>query len=194
MSTVLCHPRHGAVAVVLGFLVSAMPVTDVAACSCIGGSVVEQVKGASLAFVGTVVDHRESETVSETDGQLVEYAFRVERASAATPEITLVRVGSSESSCGVSFSQAEQWLVVLPPRGDMGDRAADTHLCAGNTPTDVLQPHEIGAVDALLTVAPTPAPASTEQRRPPVTAIAAAAGVLLLLVLTIHLRTRRSAT
>jgi hypothetical protein len=169
----------------VGLLVSAMPVADVAACSCAGGPVVEQVKAASIAFVGTVVDHRESETVTEIEGQLVEYAFRVERASAATPEITLVRVSGSEASCGVSFGQDEQWLVVLPPRSDMGDTSADTHLCAGNTPTHQLQPHEIGALDALLTVAPAPAPAASEPDGPPVIALAAITAGLLLLVLII---------
>lgn len=188
------RPRQLMVALTFGLSVSAMSVAHVVACSCAGGSVPEQVKAASIAFVGTVVDHRESDTVSGIDGNLVEYAFRVERATAPTSEITLVSVSGSEASCGVTFGQGEQWLVVVPPRADMGDMAADTHLCAGNTRTHQLQPHEIGAVEPLLTVAPTPAPVSGDPIGPPAIAVAAAgAGVLLLLLVAIRLGARRSA-
>ncbi len=174
--------RRLVLAVALGVALSATPVADAVACSCSGGRVAGQVESASLAFIGTVVDHRESETVSEIEGRLVEYAFRVERATAETPEITLVSVSGSEASCGVTFGQAEQWLVVVPPRADLGNRMSDTHLCAGNTPTELLQPHEIGALDALLTVAPSPAPPDGNLVNLPVLVYASAALLVLLLL------------
>jgi hypothetical protein len=174
--------RRLVLAVAFGIALTAAPVADVVACTCAGGRVAAQVESASLAFIGTVVDHRESEIVSEIEGRLVEYAFRVERATAETPEITLVSVSGSETSCGVTFSQAEQWLVVLPPRADLGDTISDTHLCAGNTPTELLQPHEIGALDALLTVAPSPAPPDGNLVNLPVLVYASAAFLVLLLL------------
>ncbi len=170
-------------ALIFAVLANALPTAEVVACSCLGGAIAQQVPAASVAFVGTVVDRREGARFNEVEGRLLEYEFHVERATAPMPETAFVHVSRSEASCGVTFSPGERWLVVVPRREDLGDTAADTHLCAGNTPMEQLQPHEVGAVDALLTVAPTPAPANGEAQSPPGIALIGAAAVTLLLLL-----------
>ena len=157
--------------------ITSVPMARVTACTCAMGDLGAAMRDARLAFVGTVLDRRDTGALNELDGRLTDYAFRVERASAETPEITLVRAGGSEASCGVTFALGEEWLVVLPPRGDLGDRGVDTHLCAGNTRMVDIQPHHLADLNAVLTVAPTPT--QSDSGGAPVGVLLAGGAVLL---------------
>lgn len=143
----------------------ALPVTTARACSCGMADLPTVIDQAEVAFIGTAIDHRDT-GASGFSGPLVETAFRVDRASAPTPDITLVRAGTSGASCGMSFGLGEEWLVVLPARADLGDMEGDTHLCAGNTHVADIPPGDRRALEKLLTVTPTAAPAAPAAAEP----------------------------
>lgn len=148
-------------ALALAFM--SVPVVRVAACSCAMGETDEQIRAARLAFVGTVVDQRETGARNGIGDAMVEYAFHVERSSAPTSAITVIEAGSGGASCGVSFGNGEEWLIIVPEPSDMGD----THLCAGNLPMADIDAGQRAQIESMLTVLPTEEPQSEAPGQPP---------------------------
>lgn len=111
---------------------SSVPISVVLACSCMmPGTPAETVAGSDLAFVGTVVDIAPGPADPGGFGQMVSYAFRVERASADVDgDVVEVRAlgGDGGASCGFEFGAGERWFVAAQ-RTEAG---LETGLCSGN--------------------------------------------------------------
>lgn len=171
--------RVGRILVPLAFALglTALPVVQVAGCSCAIGEPAASIRDGQLAFIGTVVDRRDL-GIQAFAGSLVEYAFAVERASAPTTAITHVSAGESDASCGITFAVGETWLIVVPPPSDM---EADTHLCAGNLRLVDMGADQRADLEALLPVIPT---TEDEVGLPEVPASLLVIGAALLLLST----------
>ena len=152
---------HFLIVAAFALVLSSLPVARVAACSCAMGQTDAQIRTARLAFVGTVVDQRETGGANPVGNAMVEYAFEVDRASGPTNALTVVSAGQGEASCGMTFATGEEWLIIVPPATDMGD----THLCAGNLRLADIGADERADIEALLPVIP--APAGEAAWRPP---------------------------
>jgi Tissue inhibitor of metalloproteinase len=124
-----------ALALVAGL--SAVPIAQVAACSCMALGPEEAAQMADVAFAGTVV----SEEVGAADPAApmaapVRYTFAVDGVAKGdvAAEVSIVAGGDS-AMCGMTFAKDERWLVF----GTVQDGRLTTGLCAGNLP---LQPDE----------------------------------------------------
>lgn len=144
-----------ATSVAFALALISVPIVQVAACSCAMGETDAQIREARLAFIGTVVDQRQTGARNPIGDTMVEYAFEVERASGPANALTLVAAGSGGASCGITFATGETWLIIVPEASDMGD----THLCAGNLRLADLGAEERAEIEALLPVVPSADPA-----------------------------------
>lgn len=186
----LTVPWRFLVSVVFALSLSSLPAVQVAACSCAMGETEAQINAAQLAFVGTVVDQRETGAPNGIGDAMVEYAFEIERASGPTSGLTIVAAGSGGASCGITFANGEKWLVILPGRSDMGD----THLCAGNLRMTDLDAAQRSEIEALLTSTPTlePREQSSDALPGSMIALIVGGGAMLLLLGAGLLALRRS--
>ncbi|HET8777885.1 MAG TPA: hypothetical protein VFN76_09510 [Candidatus Limnocylindria bacterium] len=120
---------------------AALPVEQVAACSCAQTTVEEAAANAQAVFVGTVVDER---PVGRDDGPVravaatapmpgptgqVIYTFKVEVVAKGDIGTQVELLGGGDgASCGMSFGIGERWLVFASWDGAVHT----TNLCAGN--------------------------------------------------------------
>lgn len=97
-----------------------------------------ELREAQLAFIGTVADQRDTGIQSEFSGELRDYAFVVARSNVPTDAVTRIVAGTSDRSCGITFGNDEEWLIVArrTPAG------LETNPCSGN-----LLMTDLGAVD-----------------------------------------------
>lgn len=180
----------------LAFGLSLVPIATVQACSCaMPGSPAETVAASDLAFVGTVVDVAPAPAGANGGGQLVRYAWEVERASAPTAAIVEVRAlgGDGGAACGMTFGLGERWFVAAYRDGE----ALQTGLCSGNLSIEGMGAADLDAVTAALPVEPAPDPDSSpveeaEADRLPLlpAAIGAAAALAIAAVLVVEFRDR----
>lgn len=128
-------------ALAAAFALAALPVEQVAACSCAQTSVEDAAANAQAVFSGTVVDER---AVGRTDGPLraiaatapmpglpgaVIYTFKVDGVAKGEVGAQVELLGGGDGgSCGMSFGVGERWLVFASWDGAMHT----TDLCAGN--------------------------------------------------------------
>ena len=154
-----------------------VPISRVAACSCgvFGGP--EEVVGAhDVTFIGTVVDS--SPGARGEFGEAIIYAFDVDRASAPTDALLVVRAGVDGASCGFTFGMGEHWLVSAYRQG----ADLETSLCSGNQLAADIPADQLAAFRELLpNLAPEaaqPAPGTS----PADVSIPMAAGVAVLTV------------
>ena len=119
-----------ALAIVIG--VSAVPLAQVAACSCMAMTPGEAAATAEVVFTGIPV----SEEPGNADPAAVLYTFQVDGVAKGDvgTQVSLVAGGDS-AMCGVTFVLNERWLVFATTQ----DGALTTSLCSGNVP---LQPDE----------------------------------------------------
>ena len=166
----------------LGFAlaIGSVPLAQVAACSCAMSTTEQAIGAAELAFVGTVADQRDAGVRNDVGETLREYAFVVDRANAATDPVTVVLAGTGGASCGMTFANGEQWLI-LSHRGPAG---LETSLCSGNVLLADIAPLDRAVIDDLLPTVPTekgaePEP-TTQIAVPPVPFLVAGAALALL--------------
>ncbi|MGZ8481738.1 MAG: hypothetical protein ACXWWO_04690, partial [Candidatus Limnocylindria bacterium] len=124
-----------AIAIVIG--ISAVPIAQVAACSCIALGPEEAAQMADVVFAGSVV----GEEVGPADPAApmaapVRYTFAVDGVAKGEvgAEVAVVAGGDS-AMCGMTFAMNERWLVF----GTVQDGSLTTGVCSGNVP---LQPDE----------------------------------------------------
>lgn len=128
-------------ALAMAFAMAAVPLEQVAACSCAQMSVDEAAANAQAVFAGTVVDER---PVARDDGPLravaatapmpgmdgrVIYTFKVDGVAKGDigAQVELLG-GGNGGSCGMSFGVGERWLIFASWDGAVHT----TSLCAGN--------------------------------------------------------------
>jgi hypothetical protein len=93
--------------------------SDAAACSCAAGTPRERLKGASAAFIGTVVAKRRIVPPTGPDGARPEgddlvYTFRVERwFKRRLPRHVVIRTNSSGASCGFDIRRGARVGLLL---------------------------------------------------------------------------------
>lgn len=136
-----------ALAIVIG--ISAVPIAQVAACSCMALGPEEAAQMADVVFAGSVV----SEEVGAADPAApmaapVRYTFAVDGVAKGEvgAEVAVVAGGDS-AMCGMTFAMNERWLVF----GTVQDGSLTTGLCSGNLP---LQPDEDPPMPMYLPEAP----------------------------------------
>lgn len=162
-----------AIAIVIG--VSAVPVAQVAACSCMAMAPGEAAAMAEVVFAGIPV----SEEPGPASPDAVVYTFQVDGvAKGDVGRQATVVAGGDSAMCGMSFALNERWLVFATTQ----DGALTTGLCAGNLP---LQPDEEPPVAVRAPTAGDPADAPGTGVPLgvvlPIAAVAALAGVSALL-------------
>ncbi len=121
-----------ALAIVIG--ISAIPIAQVAACSCMPMSPAEAAAMADAAFTGTVVGEQPMAARDllgpEPMGQTL-YAFEVDGiAKGDVGAQTTVLAGGDSAGCGMSFAMEERWLIFAYAEGDQ----LTTGLCSANVP------------------------------------------------------------
>jgi hypothetical protein len=128
-------------ALAAAFALVALPVAQVAACSCAQMSVEDAAATADAAFAGTVVDERPVAGADRTLGAVaatkpmplpmggVIYTFNVDGVAKGDIGAQVELLGGGDgASCGMSFGLGERWLVFASWDG----AAHTTSLCAGN--------------------------------------------------------------
>ena len=177
------------IAVILAATAATVPVYRASACSCIPFGAPEEVLATQdLTFIGSVVDAAEG-GVGPFGGRTTLYAFDVERASASTDAIVVVKADMS-STCGVSFGMGERWLVSAYRSGvDL-----ETGLCSGNQLADDMEPAELATyVELLDSVPPDVTEAIADEVMPDLSlAVVVAVLALLGLVGVVVVAIRRS--
>lgn len=178
-------------AAAMAFGLLAMPVAQVAACSCAGFGPDEAARAADAVFAGTVVGDRSvgadvgrpvAATVPfpEQFGQRM-YTFAVDGvAKGDVASVVDVLAGGDGASCGMSFGMDERWLVFTTFDGAVHS----TGLCSGNMPL------EAGAEAPLPLTAPTAAENEPDSAGVPLPALALL-GVLALVLAVSWLAFRR---
>jgi len=142
-----------ALAIVIG--VSAVPIAQVAACSCTPMVPAEAAAMADAAFTGTVV--REEPAAGDLAGPepmgQIAYTFAVDGiAKGDVAAETTVLAGGDSAGCGMSFAANERWLIFASADG----ARLSTGLCSGNVPlaadeeppVSVAAPTSPGATDS----------------------------------------------
>ncbi len=163
-----------AIAILIG--ISAVPIAQVAACSCMPMTPGEAAAAAEVVFTGLPV----SEEPGNANPQAVLYTFQVDGVAKGDVGTTVSLVAGGDSAvCGVTFALNERWLVFATTQ----DGALTTSLCAGNLP---LRPDEEPPVTVRPPTAGDPADAAGGSGVPigvilPIAAVVALAGASALL-------------
>ena len=145
-------------ALAFGVLVTSIPIARVAACSCGMGETAETIRRAQLAFVGTVTDQRDTGRQSEFGDRMHEYAFAVERSTLPTDELAVIVAGSGGSTCGMTFANGEEWLIIAQ-RTAVG---METNLCSGNVRMSDVGARERAEILEMLPSQPSATPGTVE--------------------------------
>jgi len=174
--------RFARAVLTLALLVAAVsvPISRVAACLCAAFGEPEEIVAAhDVTFIGTVVDLAPG--ARGELGEAVLYAFDVDRASAPTDALLLVRAGVSGASCGFTFGMGERWLVSAYRQG----ADLETSLCSGNQLAGEIPADQLAAFRRLLpNLAPEPAEPASETS-PSDISIPLAAGLAVLATLAL---------
>jgi hypothetical protein len=108
-------------------MVMAVP-ARVAACSCMEQTLADAVRGADVAFVGTLTGtDRPIPAAMQPGMEEIVWSWDVERSRDGTDgaQIQLVAWPDDGANCGVSFGLGERWLVIrIRARVDCRARAA----------------------------------------------------------------------
>ena len=141
-----------------GLMVAALPISQVAACSCGVGETADVIRRAQLAFVGTVADQRDTGRQNPFGDEMREYAFMVERSTLPTDEIATIVAGRSGPSCGITFANGEEWLVISRRTAE----GLETNLCSGNLRMSDIGEDERAAIIDMMPSAPSATPGAAE--------------------------------
>ncbi len=131
---------------VAGVLAAALSIVHVAsamACMCELTDVAGAVRGADVAFVGTVVDQ-----VPDPAAVTVLHAIRVERSTMQPADEVVMVDGMNNTSCGVFFGVGERWFVAAT----LGEAGLETQPCSGSAPLSALPGPDRLVLDDLLGV------------------------------------------
>lgn len=117
-----------AFAIVIG--VSAVPIAQVAACSCMAMSPDEAATMAEVVFAGTVVGEEAGAPADPATGMgPILYTFAVDGVAKGDVGTQTAVVGGGDSAmCGITFGTNERWLVFA----NTVDGSLSTSACAGN--------------------------------------------------------------
>lgn len=145
---------------------TSVPLVAALACSCaMPAGPAETAAAAHLAFVGTVVDAAAAPKDPDGFGQVVRYAFKVERTSVPIDGDTVeVRAlgGDGGASCGFTFGEGERWFVAAHRQ----EGALETNLCSGNVLVESMSDAELARLMSALPVASSEAPPAEESAFP----------------------------
>lgn len=114
------------VAVTIGLI----PVTHALACSCAGPLTDRQaLRYADVAFDGVALSRTFAPDL-KSSGDLVDYAFRIERQLKGGPagDPFVVKTAASGAACGMGFQLGTRWRVFAKSNG----HELVTYLCSGN--------------------------------------------------------------
>ncbi len=131
----------------------------VAACSCIEQSLADAVRGADVAFVGTVTGtDRPVPAAFQPGAEEITWSWEVERSRDVleSNRIDLVAWPDDGANCGVSFGVGERWLVIA--HGFEGRLSSSS--CAMNQRMDDVEPPVAAEIESMLTVVPPAEPAA----------------------------------
>lgn len=141
-------------------VVMAVP-ARVAACSCMEQSLADAIRGADMAFVGTLTaTDRPVPAAPQAGAREIVWSWDVERSRDAlsTARIDLAAPPADGANCGVSFGLGERWLVVAH---QFEGRLTSTS-CSMNQLMDGSAPDVEEQVAAMLTVVPAEEPSEPD--------------------------------
>ena len=154
----------------LSLLVLAMAVAvpaRVAACSCMEQTLAEAVRGADVAFVGTLAGtDRPIPAAMQPGMEEIVWSWDVERSRDGTesPQIQLAAWPDDGANCGVSFGLGERWLVIA----HQSEGRLSSSSCSMNQLMDGSQPDvEAQIADMVTIVSPTAAGETAAQSSSP---------------------------
>ncbi|HUF07478.1 MAG TPA: hypothetical protein VMP86_08850 [Candidatus Binatia bacterium] len=130
----------------------------VAACSCMEQLLADAVRGADVAFVGTVSGtDRPVPAAFQPGADEITWSWEVERSRDVleSNRIDLVAWPDDGANCGVSFGVGERWLVIA--HGVEGRLSSSS--CSMNQRMDDVEPPVAAEIESMLTVAPPAEPA-----------------------------------
>jgi hypothetical protein len=152
--------KRGLLAAALAIGLGAVLAPDVRACTCVPrGELAADIAEVELAFVGTVVDSRQTPEVRLFGATpIVASTFAVERASAETAERIVVHAphGADDGACGITFGVGERWLV----RAYRSQGVIASSACSAIAHVDELSADEMAVVTRVLPHSPVLSPDS----------------------------------
>ena len=130
-------------ALVTALVLTAVPLWQVAACSCGSGPLREIVHLADVAFVGTPVTSTPLGT-DELGDELVVTTWEVERARDPMngSQIDVASALETGMNCGITFGEGERWLILASDHG----RGLETSGCGQNSRLDGDEKDPIAAI------------------------------------------------
>ncbi len=131
-------------------IVMAVP-ARVAACSCIEQTLADAVRGADVAFVGTLVGtDRPIPAAMQPGMEEIVWSWDVERSrdKIDTAHIQLAAWPDDGANCGVSFGLGERWLVIA----HQGEGGLSSSSCSMNQLIDGSQPDMEAQIAEMVTV------------------------------------------
>ena len=151
---------RAAMGLLLALAALGAPTASVLACSCasLGAGPADVARSAAanggIGFVGTVVAARPAPPDPNGIGDVVAYAFEVERATAPVSATIEVRALNDPggAACGFVFGVDEEWFVAASPEGS----ALHTNLCSDNRPVAEIEPAEMERLIEALPEQPVP--------------------------------------
>jgi hypothetical protein len=153
----------------------------VAACSCMEQSLADAVRGADVAFVGTVTGtDRPVPAALQPGAEEITWSWAVERSRDVieSNRIDIVAWPDDGANCGVSFGVGERWLVIA--HGVEGQLSSSS--CSMNQRMDDVDPAAAAEIESMLTVVPPSEPAEAGAAAlapsPPILFMAAAIAVV----------------
>lgn len=154
----------------------------VAACSCMEQTLADAVRGAHVAFVGTLTgtDRPIPAAMEPGAGEIV-WAWDVERSRdpLETDRLELAAWTDDGANCGVSFGVGERWLVIAHE----SEGRLSSSSCSMNQRMDGVEPAVAADIESMLTVVPAADPdesaAGSQAPNLPILVMAGAIAVLV---------------
>jgi hypothetical protein len=151
---------RAALALLLALAALGAPTASIVACTCdsLGVSPADvaasAVTNGGIGFLGTVVGARPAARDPDRFGDVVAYAFEVERATAPVPATIEVHALNDPGggACGFVFGAGEEWFVSALPDGSV----LHTSLCSDNRRAADIDPAEMERLVEVLTEEPAP--------------------------------------
>lgn len=161
-------------------MIMAVP-SRVAACSCMEQTLADAVRGAHLAFVGTLADTDRPipDTMQPGGGEIV-WSWDVERSRDAidTARIELAAWPDDGANCGVAFGLGERWLVIAHE----SEGRLSSSSCSMNQRMDGVDPVVAKQIEGMLTVVPVAEPAESAGQPAAASPVVFIVGAIVVLV------------
>ncbi len=144
-------------AVAMGMAIAVSTPARVAACSCMEQTLAEAVRGADVAFVGTLAGTDQAIPAAMQPGMSeIVWTWDVERSRdpTETAQLQLAAWPDDGANCGVSFGLGERWLVIA----HQSEGRLSSSSCAMNQLMDGTQPDVEAQIVGMVTVVPAAEP------------------------------------